>query len=85
MNAGQSYKITYKTYKAGSLIEVSEHDGMHTKEIHKILWRERGMNGKGEWYEKDEVLIGAAEWCIFLYYDNTWSENVPYGATIKRH
>jgi hypothetical protein len=71
-------------YSIGDIIEVCEHDGLHEYTIEKILWREKGMEGKANtWYEKDHVLSEAAEWCIFLYEEGNWTDGIPHGAKLK--
>jgi hypothetical protein len=71
------------SYKVGDWLEVVKHDGLYEVQIERIIWKEKGTKSSAFiWYEKDEVLNAAAEWCIFLFNNGTWSEGIPYGTVV---
>jgi len=64
-----------KILKIGDTLEFAEHDGIYKRKIVNIIWKAGGKfnNGNNDLYEKEEILLPAVEWALFLFDDNTYS------------
>lgn len=63
-------RLRIPSLKIGDKVEISEHDGIYTKTIESIFWREKNKGNNA--VEKIELLYEAKDWCIVLFTDKTW-------------
>ena len=54
----------------GDTVTFPEHDGMISRKVYSIFWREKNRRLEGR--EKQSVLLPALDWCVVLFQDGTW-------------
>lgn len=70
-----------RTYKIGEVFHFPEYNGIDRKQITKILWRE---NNRGTvYFEKEEVLEAALDWCIIMFDTGDWIMGSEFPKNIK--
>jgi len=70
------------TYKVGENYHFPEYNGIISKRIERILWRE---NDRGTvYFEKEAVLEPALQWCIVLFDTGEWINGKEFPKNIDK-